>query len=434
MLTCADGGRGGARESGTPQHIAEQLSGPLLVQAGALQLLFGMHGIFSYWAVSLVGVAIGHRFHHDGGITPPLLRWCLVGSLSAIAVGMGLMVQLRRRIIDGADVDVVTGVSQLDEMALNLAGPKAHSPDAIRHGWPAADSLMRSAPHTRLITGGTDMIILLCAFYFVEVVPSRRAVWEVASIPMRRFGEVSFSIYAWHDVILKLVHMPFAHFASAHNMTTRGGGVTLCTNCTEAELEASREEEHRHRQDAGEALLLLLFLATVLYALRIALWVWSLVGYACSFEWAVGKLLGAAGHHSTTKPAQASRPITTRHDVGSGTPALATATARTTATWEEWGTFWGLCLSWTWMWPIAWGVVCTQTIAPAVLDEFYEAGATNLLTTAAKPPRYKLSVLVVCAFYLLPLAASSVAVMCGGWRGRKGTRGGDVPLTSKKVD
>ena len=96
--------RWGDSAEGITQAVAKTLEPDELVVGFVLQLLFGLHGIFSYGALTLAGLAIGVQLRRDGFVSAALVRVGTLLSVLCFVVGLGISVHLRKNRSDVPDV------------------------------------------------------------------------------------------------------------------------------------------------------------------------------------------------------------------------------------------------------------------------------------------------------------------------------------------
>ena len=164
------------------------------VLGALLQLCFGLHGVFSYLASSLMGAVVGVQLHVYGQATRAFLLYGAFGSVMAFAVGLSITCRLRNKSV----------------------------PDGLFAAQPAQDAFTRATSHNRLLFGAGDFGIVLLCLGVVEASPVRRELWRRASQSFRRLAEMSLTIYALHDVYARFVFLLFARLARTANLTLAG--------------------------------------------------------------------------------------------------------------------------------------------------------------------------------------------------------------------
>jgi hypothetical protein len=382
-----------------------------------MQLMFGLHGAFSYLGAALAGAAVGVHLHvHDGPT-----RWLIgVGAgLCACAGAVGLAATYSlRRVREG-------------EEGLRLV---------------AADSFERSASHSRLLWGAADMGIILYFLGAIEMWPHRVPTWERVTRAYRRLGHMSLTIYAWHTPMSRLVWIPFARYATSANIPFKG-----------VQIAANRAAEGRPEVDpardsvAGDTLLLAYLLAVPLaWMLLFALW--SRLHYVGSLEWVLAKLLGGLGGGRARAQTLAERPLASGHGSSTdgagesraadpapgreGSPATpsteSAVSAQPSRRYADGAAIAIHLLTITWVPASAWWVLSTQWLAPTLEDYYHKNNASNILTGAPAdvedpqkaqlPGRVNLNLECFIAFYALPVLACSLVVLlesiCRRQRGR----------------
>ena len=164
------------REAGLRGEEVAALSTAQLVGALALQQLFGLHGVFAYAVPSLVGTAIGHRIHSDGGVSLSLVGGGMTGALASLATGAWLTFQLRQPARtdsvpgDGGVLASLRHALMLGESAAEPLLPPslvatADATSQAQMPLPAEDAFLRAGSHTRLLFGAGDVAILLTGLW-----------------------------------------------------------------------------------------------------------------------------------------------------------------------------------------------------------------------------------------------------------------------------
>ena len=139
---------------------------PLLLQG-----LFGLHGAFAYLASALYGLALGVGLEAEAG--RPSRRF--IGTFSACVALM-----------------FVAGAALLRYQL-------QEAPEEER------TTFRRAAAHNRLFFGAADTAIILVLLGTLECSPRSRAAWERATRRYRRLAQMSFSAYAVHEPLHKLL-------------------------------------------------------------------------------------------------------------------------------------------------------------------------------------------------------------------------------------
>ena len=391
----------------------------------ALQLTFGLHGILSYLAASLAGVAVGMHLHLFG----PTRRLFLCGSaccLASFAVGLHATYELR----------------------------KPHEIEGEYTAQPAADAFLRCGSHNRLLWGAADMGIILLGVGLVDAVPARREAWARATSRYQQLGAMSLTMYAWGDLAGRACYVPFAQYAQQAQLVL--GGITI----DDVRAPDSRPKEvplGPSRTSLAEDFLLMAFLITVVVGYVCLFALWRRVAYAGSFEWCLGKLLGTA--KATCVEQLAPRPRQTSASAATAaapTPAVARPDGRGTCAPGERGgasapsstaarepgdddvaTVWIWILTITWTPSAMWAVVCHYSLAPSMDDFYHKHNATHFFLApptaevrlAAErdgapdgpPVRLTISALVFLVTYVVPVTTCLLRL---GWL--RYTHGGRV--------
>ena len=307
---------------GFTRELAARVSNRQLPLVWLLQLLAGPSGVVGFGAATLAGAAIGCHIHNDGGkVTRSLLMHG--GLCCAVAFGAGLFLT-----------------------CWLLVRPQGMPPG------PAEAVFTLGNANARLLWGGVDAAILLICLGIGRH-PARVEVWERCSRALRRFGRLSFTLYACERTVAKAAVVPLVLVAKFVGwLPVRDASLSLA-----------------FRNGAAHELLAFAHAAAPVASWAVVLAAWERAGFVGSFEWAC-------------RAAASPRPA------GSGSPApgRATSSERVTATGKErthmlcvW-----LCLIWT---PaLAWSALASCVVAPLVQDYEWSTGAMALLHDARDYP------------------------------------------------
>ena len=332
--------------------------------AVALQLLFGLHGVFGYLATSLVGAAIGVAVHESRGLDRRTLALASAAAVAAFAVGLQLTKQLRR-------AEAVEGHPQ---------------------PMPSADAFLRAGVHQRLLFGAIEVGIVLVLLGAVEASPQRRAAWRRANRLLSPIGKYALTVFVLHRPVMRALLVPFLRVAIGAGMTLAGGNVDGDGGALGIDdglaLGAAMS---RARASAAEEGLLLGYLGAVAAFWVVALQLWARVGYVGTLEWAMQRLRirGAA----TARP----------DDDGDGDRHVGAAQTAVAAV---------QIIALYWAPAVAWGVYATRRLAPGIDDYYHRNQAATLLLTAAGRPT--VSALLLGATFALPVVAAVLLVAAEG--------------------
>ena len=319
-----------------------------------LQWMVGPYGILGFAAPTLAGAAIGTWMHADGGrVSDALLRWGI--ACCALASGSGLLLSgwLLSPPLAKQHVGMAPGI------AARLLGP-------------SEQAFVPASASARLLWGGVDTAILLLVLGFAERHPTRAAMWQRCSVSLRRFGQLSFTIYATERTVGMIAATPIALAARATGWLPphAAAGSAAVPEAATAGGGGGGGEITFRSGSGGHELLLLATAACPLVAWALLLAAWQRIAFAGSFEWLCSKLFSGA------KPTAATPAATPVPPGGKGGGASAVEGVAT-----HWERAQMLCV-WmfiVWMPPIAWSVLASHVVAPLAQDYHWATNATSLL-------------------------------------------------------
>ena len=346
---------------------APELSWGGRAAALGLQLGFGLHGAFSYLAASLAGAAVGMHLHQSG----PNRALYVVGGLGcalSFAIGLTWTYELRKVVEE----------------------------ENVYAAQPATDAFMRASSHTRVLWGASEMAIILVGIAFVDAVPARRVAWERSTRRFARLGQCSLTVFAFNDLFGRLVYLPFRRYAVAANLSLKGADHNSLDSSFLFEIGVTRTSPaERTRQSIAEDAWVLLYILATLFGWASLLALWSRVGFVCSFEWWIGKLIGvgkatrpagkadAAGGAGGVGGAGGAGEAGEADDRRPGAAESATLSEEATdlADLPDGAVVWIWLLTMTWAPAAGWAVLSSTWLAPSLNDYYYQLNATHLLLT-----------------------------------------------------
>ena len=400
---------------------APELSWRARAAALVLQLAFGLHGAFSYLGASLAGAAVGMHLHQNG----PNRALYVVGGLGcalSFAVGLTRTYELRKVVEE----------------------------EGVHAAQPATDAFMRASSHTRLLWGASEMAIILVGIAFVDAVPARRVAWERSTRRFARLGQRSLTVFAFNDLFGRLVYLPFRRYAVAANLSLKGADHNSLGTSFLFEIGVTRTAPaERTRQGVAEDAWVLLYILATLLGWASLLALWSRVGYVCSFEWWIGKLIGVG---KATRPPGIAGAASAAGKAGEvdnqrpGTAESATLSeeAIDLADLPDGAAVWIWLLTMTWAPAAGWAVLSSTLLAPSLNDYYYQLNATHLLLTplgtgadgkmhvsasedgwrwlvhkAAPPMKLSLGALLFVLSYVLPVLGCQLRLIVLGMQRRR---------------
>ena len=159
-----------------------------------------------------------------------------------------------------------------------------------------------------------------------------------------------------------------------------------------------------HRSSLAEEATFQAYVLTNLAAWYVVLFAWSRLGYVCSFEWTMLRLLRKDPANMGAE-ADASQHGLDEERVG----------ASVLARWSEWCAVQVQLRTYCWLPSILWTLLATKVLAPHVDDFHHKEGLAHALRGPTDQP--KLFGLFVLVYYLLPCAVctslAGVLLCCG---------------------